>query len=136
MKKEGSYRKCSDCIHEYPCTAWNHGGCLHEENAERCFWFETLEGSTAYFIGYRDGLEAEGLGLGYARGFSAGLMAAGDAIGGIEADLRAHEKKLTFKLLDRLLGFMIENRKRVRGSPNGFVRWNAEKDDFEWHEGG
>ena len=57
-KAEKHVRACADCIHEWACQAWTLGGRLSETNADRCQIYETVRDSAAYFIGYREGLEA------------------------------------------------------------------------------
>lgn len=47
-------KTCADCIHEYACQAWNCGT-LHYTDAQNCANHETVKGSTAYYIGFRDG---------------------------------------------------------------------------------
>jgi hypothetical protein len=57
-KAKKPVRTCADCIHEWACQAWTLGGRLSETNADRCKIYETVRDSAAYFIGYREGLEA------------------------------------------------------------------------------
>lgn len=47
-------KKCSDCIHEAACGAWNIGS-LCDADATSCANYETIKESTAYFLGMRDG---------------------------------------------------------------------------------
>ena len=44
---------CGNCIHLSACNGWNHGS-MENTNAEHCVNYETLKGSTAYYIGYSD----------------------------------------------------------------------------------
>ncbi len=53
-KRKTAARKCSECIHEYACGAWNVGS-LHDADATGCANYETLRDSTAYFIGFMEG---------------------------------------------------------------------------------
>lgn len=43
---------CADCIHEWACNAWNVGN-IHNMDARNCACRETVQESTAYFLGTR-----------------------------------------------------------------------------------
>lgn len=53
-KQKETYRKCSECIHEWACQTWTHGT-IHDTDATNCAIYETVKDSTAYFIGFREG---------------------------------------------------------------------------------
>ena len=55
-KKNKQCRKCADCIHEWACQTWTHGT-IHETDATNCAMYETVKGSTAYYLGLKDGQE-------------------------------------------------------------------------------
>ena len=49
------WKRCGDCIHENACQSWAMGS-LKNANAAHCVNYESLRGSSAYFIGYREGV--------------------------------------------------------------------------------
>lgn len=68
------------------------------------------------------------------RGFTKGLCTVKEVFDYIQYDLSHHNKRLTPKLMKRLIECCIENRERLRESVNGFIRWNCKKNDFEFYE--
>lgn len=48
-------RTCEDCIHEHACQAWNMGT-IHNMDASRCPFHETVLDSPAYYCGFTEGL--------------------------------------------------------------------------------
>lgn len=54
MKKQKQpARTCSECIHEWACQAWT-AGTIHNMDATNCKIYETVEMSTAYYLGCMD----------------------------------------------------------------------------------
>ena len=54
-KVETPALSCADCIHELACSMQCGGNPMVPANATRCACYEDVKGSTAYFIGFRDG---------------------------------------------------------------------------------
>lgn len=56
-KQKRQYKQCSECIHEWVCQSWAHGT-IHNTDATSCVMYETIKGSTAYWLGLREGQAA------------------------------------------------------------------------------
>ena len=50
---------CADCIHEWACSMQCGGNPMIPKNAMKCACYESVKGSTAYFIGFMDGKKKE-----------------------------------------------------------------------------
>ena len=44
------------------------------------------------------------------------------------------DKALTAKMGEKLLNCCLKNREKLRENINGFIRWNKQKEDFEFYE--
>ena len=54
-----------------------------------------------------------------------------------DEDLRIHHKRTNHKIEMSLLKTILENRAKLREIYcNGFIRWNVQKQDWEWFETG
>lgn len=54
-----------------------------------------------------------------------------------DEDLRMHHKRTNHKIEMSLLKTILENRAKLREIYcNGFIRWNVQKQDWEWFETG
>ena len=60
-------KKCTNCIHEYACQAWNMG-IIHDAESSGCINYEELKDSNAYYLGVRS-CEDDA----YSRGVLAGI---------------------------------------------------------------
>lgn len=53
----------------------------------------------------------------------------------IQPDLKHHHKNLNGKLSLMLLKCCLEHREKLRDKWNGFIRFNHQKQNFEWFNG-
>lgn len=70
----------------------------------------------------------------YNRGYTKAIQDIQEVFIYIQSDLKHHHKALTAKMSERLLKCCLENRERLRESINGFIRYNGQKQDFEFYE--
>lgn len=70
----------------------------------------------------------------YNRGYRDAIVDITDVVMYIQIDLKRHNKRLTPALTERLLSCCLTNRERLRESVGGFIRWNKQKEDFEYYE--
>ena len=52
----------------------------------------------------------------------------------IQGDLKHHHKLMGPKMVDKLLGTILDWRREIR-EDRGFIRWNDKKEAFEWFPG-
>lgn len=65
-------------------------------------------------------------------GYTKAIMDFQDILKYIQPDLSHHKKRLTPKLTEELLICFLDNRARVRDGGAGFIRWNRQKEQFEF----
>ena len=70
----------------------------------------------------------------YNRGYTKAIQDIQEVFKYIQSDLKHHHKTLTAKMSERLLDCCLKNRERLRESINGFIRFNSQKQDFEFYE--
>lgn len=71
----------------------------------------------------------------YNNGYRKAIMDVMEVFSYIEPDLRHHRKGMTFKMAQKLLKCILENREKVRDDWRGFIRFDGQKNDFEWFRG-
>ena len=74
----------------------------------------------------------------YIRGYTKALLDFREIIRYVNCDLSYHKKRWNYTLFNKLLDCCIENRENLRetqsGLSDGFIRWNQNKNDFEYFE--
>lgn len=70
------------------------------------------------------------------RGYTQAIIDLSEVFEYIQGDLSHHNKRLTPKLMEELLSCCLVNRERLRESVNGFIRYNGQKQAFEFYEPG
>ena len=68
----------------------------------------------------------------YNRGYTKAICDIKDVFDYIDNDLKWHNKRLTPKLTKELLNCVLENREKLRDNWNGSIRWNTQKNGFEF----
>ena len=67
------------------------------------------------------------------RGYTRAIQDIQEIFKNIEDDLRyCHKKRLNAKIAEMLLDVILENRAKLREKREGFIRWNRQKQSFEW----
>lgn len=68
----------------------------------------------------------------YNRGYTKAIMDIQEIFKYIKPDLKHHHKNMSFKMADDLLNAILENRINIRDDMKGFIRWNGNKNVFEY----
>lgn len=68
------------------------------------------------------------------RGYTKAIQDILDIFDYIQPDLRAHHKTISSKTAKEILRCCLINREKLRESINGFVRYNGQKNSFEFYE--
>lgn len=67
------------------------------------------------------------------RGYTRAIMDIESVFLNAQGDLAFHHKKMTQKIAMQLLHCCLSNREKLREGVDGFIRWNGQKDDFEFY---
>lgn len=69
----------------------------------------------------------------YIRGYTKAIQDITDVFDYIRDDLRRHNVRFNSDTANKLLKTCLMHREQIREDMNGFIRWNANKKDFEWY---
>ena len=67
------------------------------------------------------------------RGYTKAIVDIEEAFPHIIDDLTHHHKRITYKLVAQFLHCCLANRESLRENVDGFIRYNKQKDDFEFY---
>ena len=84
----------------------------------------------------KDGDFVERLSGEYNRGYSRAIQDIIEIFEYIQSDLSFHKKRINAKLALRLLKVILTEREKIRDNWRGFIRWNTQKQDFEFYRTG
>lgn len=70
----------------------------------------------------------------FVRGYTKAIQDISEIVLYVQSDLKHHKKTLNAKTMDKLMKCCLINRENIREKRNGFIRWNSQKNDFEWHD--
>lgn len=70
----------------------------------------------------------------YNQGYTQAIKDIQEIFGYVQGDLDYHGKKCTYKIATELLNCIMMNREKVREKRSGFIRYNKQKETFEWFE--
>ena len=70
----------------------------------------------------------------YIRGYAKAIRDIQEIFKYVEVDLNYHHKRMNFKTAKDLLRCCFKNRDKLRKRTNGFIKWNEEKECFEFYE--
>lgn len=68
----------------------------------------------------------------YNKGYTRAIQDIQEVFEYIQSDLKYHHKGFTGKLAVKLLQCCLENRGKLRDKWAGFIRFNGQKNEFEW----
>ncbi len=71
---------------------------------------------------------------GYNQGYTKALLVMQKNLPGIIEDLRLHRKRITPKLMEEYMSCCLDNREGLRESRRGFIRWDMQKEGFEFFD--
>ena len=83
----------------------------------------------------REGINIERLSGDYIRGYTKAVQDIIEIFEYIQEDLNAHKKRFSNKIALQLLQTILENREAIREQRKGFIRWNYQKNGFEFFKG-
>ena len=69
----------------------------------------------------------------YIRGYTKAIQDMQEVFTYIQPDLKHHHKNLNGKLSLALLACCLSNREKLRERRDGFIRFNGQSKEFEWH---
>ena len=72
----------------------------------------------------------------YIRGYTKAIQDITEIFEYIQEDLNHHKKRFSGKIALDLLKVILENREAIRERRKGFIRWNGQKEGFEYFNGG
>ena len=72
----------------------------------------------------------------YNRGYTQAIQDIAEIFEYIDSALLYHHKRLNMKLARKLLKTILIHREKIRDRWNGFIRWNAQTEDFEYYSKG
>lgn len=74
----------------------------------------------------------------FIRGYTKAIMDIQEITRYINNELSSRHKQMNYKMIDLLLRCCLKNREKLRdstaGITDGFIRWNQDKNDFEYFE--
>lgn len=70
----------------------------------------------------------------YIRGYTKAIQDVQKVFAYIQPDLKQHNKNITGRLSLALLACCLENREKLREQWKGFIRFNGQTKNFEWHD--
>ena len=68
----------------------------------------------------------------YNKGYTKAIQDITKIFGYIQSDLTHHKIRMTDKIVAKLLQRCLAEREKIRDDWDGFMRWNSQKEDFEW----
>lgn len=68
------------------------------------------------------------------KGYTHAIMDVCKIFNNVQSDLTHHHKSMTYNVAMKLLACILKNRERIRESKSGFIRYNGQKDDFEFYD--
>ena len=68
------------------------------------------------------------------RGYTQAIMDLTEVFQYTQSDFKYHHKSFNYKNSMELLKCCLENREKIRDKWNGFIRYNAQKQGFEYYD--
>lgn len=70
----------------------------------------------------------------YIRGYTKAVRDIADIFEYIHPDMVHHRKQMNHNRAAQLMKVILKNREQIRDGWSGFIRFNRQLDDFEWHD--